>query len=611
MKATHSFPDSTLSSLSSAASLWIQTKVEGLQPDDLIYNFRVCLEKVDCSILAFVPVNMKFQNCTYTQKMFLVAVYLIAFVYSIGLLHVNGYHMHPLRGSSSMRSIEKRNTGIILRAEDDEQQRVIENRQHRRRYNSRNSYDRRHGKKRNAGARFRNDKSNSYSSNNSSRKDVGLMTREVDRVLSACRGEVRIAGITEINHAIITAGRLRRVEDAMTIFRSLSLLGFTPDLMSYNNAIWCAGNGGRPDLAKTIFNELLENQRLKPNVYTYGSLLHACAKSKNYQLALKYLKQMDDLGIEPNQVVFTSAMEACAMSGRYKEALMVMDKMKRKDLVPDLTMVNAAIKACCLGGAMDEAEELASTLREYGAMDLFTYHTLMMGNTKLDRHQRVIVLYEEAVASNAKLDGGIYSLAMLASLNAGLYQQVPRIADQARVEGIPLTEASYTILMQALGEAGGGEQAVACLDDMVHEGLRPNVISYAAAMAACRDKPDTVLQLLDRMNSDNIVPNTVVLTTAINALAREGGKYTDIAYDILQTMERDGPEPNIYTYNTITRAFAEAGRLDDAMNMLENIKQRRLSPDRFTFTTLLMACGRNQKSEEVILLFICVSHDCT
>ena len=535
----------------------------------------------------------------------MMSIYLVVYLCSAYLLQdsyfTNAYRVVPLmKGKgNSKQHMRYGNSAFILHAFDENQRSsqqismrdAIENDQDREKRNaSGNTYNSNRSTSNGGGSRHR--------SNN--RRDMGVMSRQVDSILAACRGEQRVSGITEVNHAIITAGRLRRVDDAMTIFRSLPVLGFTPDLMSFNNAIWCAGNGGRLDLSKTIFNELLDNSRLKPNVYTYGSLLHACAKSKNHQLALKYLRQMDEQGIEPNQVVFTSAMEACAMSGQYKEALMVMERMKSKKLSPDLTMVNAAIKACCLGGAMEEAEELASALREYDAMDLFTYHTLMMGNTKLGRHQRVIVLYEEALTSRAKLDGGIYSLAMLASLNAGLYQQVPRIADQARSEGIPLTEASYTILMQALGEAGGGEQAVACLDDMVNEGLQPNVISYAAAMAACRHKPDVVLDLLDRMKNNQIAPNTVVLTTAINALASEGGEYIHVAYDILQTMEQDGPEPNIYTYNTVTRAFAEAGRLDDAILMLEKIKQRQLSPDRFTFTTLLMACGRNQKPDEVL-----------
>lgn len=258
-------------------------------------------------------------------------------------------------------------------------------------------------------------------------RDYEDMNRQVDRVLSACmhqgEGSSQL-GITEVNHAIVMAGRLRRVDDAIKIFRSMSVIGLTADLMSYNNAIWCAGNAGRIDLSKSIFNELMATKNLKPNVYTYGSLMHACAKSKNHQLALKYLNQMMENGIVPNQVVFTSAMEACALSGNYKEALLVMDRMKRNNMRPDLTMVNAAIKACCLGGAIDDAEELAGTLRDFGAMDVFTYHTLMMGNTKLARHQRVLALYEEALQSNALLDGGIYSLAMLAALNCGLYQQV-------------------------------------------------------------------------------------------------------------------------------------------------------------------------------------------
>ena len=55
---------------------------------------------------------------------------------------------------------------------------------------------------------------------------------------------------------------------------------------------------------------------------------------------------------------------------------------------------------------------------------------------------KVLVLYEEALLSTAQMDGGVYSLAMLSALNCGLYQQVPRIADRARKEGISLTEAS-------------------------------------------------------------------------------------------------------------------------------------------------------------------------
>lgn len=195
-------------------------------------------------------------------------------------------------------------------------------------------------------------------------------------------------------------------------------------------------------------------------------------------------------------------------------------------------------------------------------MDLFTYHTLMMGHTKLGKFYRVLSLYDEALRSRAQLDGGIFSLAMLAAFNSGLFQMVPKIADSARAQSVRLTEASYTTLIQAYSESGASDQAVRCLDHMVAEGLKPNVISYAAAMTACREKPEIVLQLLDRMEKEMITPNTVVLTTAIDAMARGGDNFILKAYEILKHMEENGPEPNIYTYNTVARAFAELGKID-------------------------------------------------
>ena len=411
------------------------------------------------------------------------------------------------------------------------------------------------------------------------------------------RIRIRRPTITDVNHALTAAGRIGRTNDAIMIFDNLEPWGLVPDIMTYNNMIWTLGNSGNLELVKKYHKQLLTKRpKLHPNIYTYGALMHGCAKTKNHQLAIIYLERMQEEGIKPNNVVFTSVLEACAENGGYKEALSVLDTMKKLDVRPDITTYNAAIKACCLGGVMDEAEELAEQLRECGQMDLFTYHTLMMGNTKLKLHRRVLSLYDEAVLSAAKLDGGVYSLAMLAALNSGLYPYVPRIADKARGDGVKLTEASYTILMQAYGEAGGGDQAVTCLDTMIGEGLKPNVISYAAAMSACKSKPRVVQDLLERMCKEGIVPNTVVLTTAINAFARGGtDEFTQKAFQLLTEMETVGPEPNIFTYNTVTRAFAEAGRLQEAMSVLLSIRDRGLTPDRFTFTTLLIACGRQQR----------------
>jgi len=58
--------------------------------------------------------------------------------------------------------------------------------------------------------------------------------------------------------------------------------------MTYNNLIWGVGNVGKLDLSRKYYDELIK-AGLRANVYTFGDLIHACAKSKNYMQALQYL----------------------------------------------------------------------------------------------------------------------------------------------------------------------------------------------------------------------------------------------------------------------------------------------------------------------------------
>ena len=175
------------------------------------------------------------------------------------------------------------------------------------------------------------------------------LRRQLDRVLHYCRDKANgrqvsaQIGLTEVNHAIIAAGRLGAIQEALEIFRMIPTIGLKPDIMSFNNIIWSSGNAADMNLAKNLFTEL-KKFGLKSNVYTYGSLMHGCSKSKNPQMALIFLDQMKNENISPNQIVFTSAMEACAEGGKYKEALMIMERMKSYGIRPDLTMINAAIK---------------------------------------------------------------------------------------------------------------------------------------------------------------------------------------------------------------------------------------------------------------------------
>ena len=54
--------------------------------------------------------------------------------------------------------------------------------------------------------------------------------------------------------------------------------------------------------------------------------------------------------------------------------------------------------------------------------------------------------------------------------------------------------------------------------------------------------------------------NQFIKQKIVNLIFRFSVFYFNISLKILSDMEKSGPEPNIYTYNTVTRAFAESGK---------------------------------------------------
>ena len=71
---------------------------------------------------------------------------------------------------------------------------------------------------------------------------------------------------------------------------------------------------------------------LRPDAYTYGSLIAACAKVRDAAKALSLLDEMlaksDE--VDPTTVVFNSCITACGQAGRWEDAREVFEKLKQE-----------------------------------------------------------------------------------------------------------------------------------------------------------------------------------------------------------------------------------------------------------------------------------------
>ena len=62
-------------------------------------------------------------------------------------------------------------------------------------------------------------------------------------------------------------------------------------------------------------------------------------------------------------------------------------------------------------------------------------------------------------------------------------------------------------------------------------------------------------------------------------------------------------EPDMVTYNTVINALARCGRVKEAMDHVQAMKDQGLSPDVVTFGTLIHACAQSSRREAALALF--------
>lgn len=66
-----------------------------------------------------------------------------------------------------------------------------------------------------------------------------------------------------------------------------------PNVVSFNNVITACANAKKQKRAEGIFREMTKERGLRPNVFTYGALISACAKRGNWEGAVNYLEVYD------------------------------------------------------------------------------------------------------------------------------------------------------------------------------------------------------------------------------------------------------------------------------------------------------------------------------
>uniref|UniRef100_A0A7S1ULX4 Pentacotripeptide-repeat region of PRORP domain-containing protein n=1 Tax=Grammatophora oceanica TaxID=210454 RepID=A0A7S1ULX4_9STRA len=181
--------------------------------------------------------------------------------------------------------------------------------------------------------------------------------------------------------------------------------------------------------------------------------------------------------------------------------------------------------------------------------------------------------------------------------------------------GLKPKSLPYSALVGAYAIRGRAQEAERVLLYMIgEEQCEPDAITFGSVMSAwsksdnVEDAPDRCVKLLDRMRQvaeqtgrDDVRPNVVAYTVAIDAFGKRG-RAEEAEALLRQMVESDNVQPNMVTFGSVMNAWSKATAVEDApdrcLELLHEMKRLELDLNVVIYSTIIDAFSQRGRARE-------------
>lgn len=413
-------------------------------------------------------------------------------------------------------------------------------------------------------------------------------------------------------NALLKANRSNGSRKAFEILDRIKNRGLNPDVVTYNTICDILSNEENGiELAEKLVKEM-PKYSVRPDLLTFNTLLKGAARSKGYNnssgaalnSAYHWLRELKRCGLRPDEFTYQSMVSACAAAGDASRALeffrcvederakrVASSNTGRSFSTGNLTQMwqrptkesndSTQPSENCQGPTLIDVGHVsrASTSINDDLMTLGTKDALERldsATESVTSHQKSNNTIGSPSSSNSDdwmllAHPAAYIALMRAFLSSGRDDGVARVLklrDEMIQRGLCLGRAGYTAVADAYAELGDFEQVEVTLREMVekdtdHSKCTLSPVHHCIRMKAlCNaNRVDDAIAII----SDVENPDAAIFNTLIFACVKL--KDRDRMITVLRAMERAGVEPDSITaraLGSLMRSLALTFRSFDA-----------------------------------------------
>ncbi|XP_057453074.1 pentatricopeptide repeat-containing protein At2g15630, mitochondrial-like [Lotus japonicus] len=143
--------------------------------------------------------------------------------------------------------------------------------------------------------------------------------------------------------------------------------GMKPDVYTYNTLMSGYAKRKYMDANKGLLYDEMVEKRIQPNLLTYNTMMLACCRCWEVEEAQKLFDEMKTRGINPDYNSYNLLIGGYSdKKGVMKEAFRVYDEMLKMGFDPTITTYDSLIIGLCNENEVEHAEELLKEMVSKG-----------------------------------------------------------------------------------------------------------------------------------------------------------------------------------------------------------------------------------------------------